>query len=278
MKYLQQQEFEMKYGIDPGVNSLITAKGSDDSNHEFTTREYRHKSKFNYNVRKRQRWYKRWEHCDEFKAIPTFKTSSTKVMDQYERFASDYVLPKLDKFYKFHLDKNFRGLNFNAYCQNKRTLESISKALTQQHENKKNTKIILGFGDFSQSDGLGKKRPKAPILKIKHHLRQRCHVIDIENATRLYNTSKTCSCCHSELERYKNHTIIKYKRNGVLVESKRKRGVYTVIRCERFASYNECKLSCMNKTRSVLNQNSSSFVQNRDVNASINMLLLSRKR
>ena len=126
-------------------------------------------------------------------------------------------------------------------------------ALTKQHKNKKNTKIILGFGDFSQSDGLGKKRPKAPILKIKHHLRQRCHVIDIDE----YNTSKTCSCCHSKLEQYKNHTIIKYKRNGALVESKRKRGVYTVIRCKN----NECKLSCMN----------------RDVNASINTNTICKK-
>ena len=160
------------------------------------------------------------------------------------------------------MDKNFRGLNFNAYCQNKRTLESISKKLTKQHRNEKNKKIIMGFGDFSQKDGLGCcgaiKRPKPPILKIKHHLRQRCFVIDIDE----YNTSKTCSCCHNKVEQYKNHTIHKmnasHLRNGTVIESKRKRGVYKVIRCERFAPYNECKLSCMDrdvnaKTRSVHN-------------------------
>ena len=46
-----------------------------------------------------------------------------------------------------------------------------------------------------------------------------------------------------------------------MIESKRKRQVYKVIRCERFATYNECKLSCMD----------------RDVNASINMLFLLEK-
>ena len=145
----------------------------------------------------------------------------------------------MEKFYQFHLDKNFRGLNFNAYCQNKRTLESISKSLTKHHQNSKNKNIIMGFGDFSQKDGLGKKRPKAPILKIKHHLRQRCYVIDIDE----YNTSKTCSCCHQPIELYKNHTIKKFKRNDKKIISKRKREVYSVIRCERYASYNECKLS-----------------------------------
>ena len=111
----------------------------------------------------------------------------------------------------------------------------------------------MGFGDFSQKDGLGKKRPKAPILKIKHHLRQRCYVIDIDE----YNTSKTCSCCHQPIELYKNHTIKKFKRNDKKIISKRKREVYSVIRCKN----NECKLSCMN----------------RDANASINMLFLLEK-
>ena len=252
LNFLQLQEFERMYGIDPGVNSLITASSSNKNNegfresYEFTTREYRHKSKFNYNLKKRQRWYKKWDMYEEFKAIPSFKSSSTILMKQYH----DYVLPRMENFYQFHLDKNFRGLNFNAYCQNKRTLEHISKSLTKQKRNEKNKKIILGFGDFSQKDGLGKKRPKAPILKIKHHLRQRCLVVDVDE----YKTSKTCSCCHKEIEQYKNHTIRKLKRNGKTVLSKRKRGVYTVIRCKN----NECKLSCMN----------------RDVNASINMLFL----
>ena len=116
------------YGIDPGVGSLITATSSVDidngnkTSYEFTTREYRHKSKFNYNVKKRERWYQRWDMHDEFKVIPSFKTSSTVEMERYQ----DYALPRLEKFYQFHMDKNFRGLNFNAYCQNKRTLESIS--------------------------------------------------------------------------------------------------------------------------------------------------------
>ena len=73
------------------------------------------------------------------------------------------------------------------------------KKLTKQHRNDKNKKVIMDFGDFSQKDGLGKKRPKAPILKIKHHLRQRCFVIDIDE----YNTSKTCSCCHNKVEMVK---------------------------------------------------------------------------
>ena len=98
-------------------------------------------------------------------------------------------------------------------------------------------------------------------MKIKHHLRQRCFVIDIDE----YNASKTCSCCErfapNKVEQYKNHTIRKmnasHLRNGTVIESKRKREVYKVIRCKN----NECKLSCMD----------------RDVNASINMLFLLEK-
>ena len=75
--YLQQLQFEEMYGIDPGVNSMITATSSKDRKTalEFTTRQYRHKSKYIYNVKKRQRWYQKWDLNKEFKAIPSFKTN-----------------------------------------------------------------------------------------------------------------------------------------------------------------------------------------------------------
>ena len=169
----------------------------------------------------------------------------------------DFVNPNLGIFYQFHAEKNFRGLNFNAYCRNRATLDHISKSLTRPQRTKKAKKTVVGFGDFSQQDGMRFGKPKAPILKLKRHLRHRCRVVDIDE----YRTSKTCNSCHARVEQYKNYTTVKYKKvdphsgkETLCSKRGRKRGVYAVIRCTN----NECLLSCMN----------------RDVNAAMNMLVL----
>ena len=108
-------------GIDPGVRALITSYDTNGNSIQVSTREYRHKSKMIYACKKRERWYKRWEHYDAWKAIPTIKTSKTSVMKEY----FEYVFPKMQTFTNFHRVKGFRNLNFTSYCRSKATLASI---------------------------------------------------------------------------------------------------------------------------------------------------------
>jgi transposase len=55
-------------------------------------------------------------------------------------------------------------------------------------------KTLIGFGDWSQQDGVSHKKPKAPVKKFRKELRHHATVVRIDE----YRTSKTCSGCEHE--------------------------------------------------------------------------------
>ena len=231
-KEIKNIDYEQYVGIDPGVRSLFTSCNENNETLQCSTKEYRHKSKMIYACKKRETWYKEWEHYALWKSIPSFKVSDTKNMFNY----FEYVLPNIDRFFQFHCDKNFRGLNFTSYCRSKATLEKICRNITNDK------KTLIGFGDYSQQHGLVKNHPTTPILKLKKELKRFCDVVDIDE----WGTSKTCHKCFERINLYRNKKLCKGKA--------RMSQYHSVIRC----SSNECKLCCMD----------------RDINASKNILLL----
>jgi transposase len=233
-----EQQYDNFLGIDPGIRSLITSYDTNKKVIQITTKEYRHKSKMIYACKKREHWYKRWERYEEWKLIPTIKTSKTVVMKEYFK----YVFPRMNTFTEFHMEKGFRNLNFTSYCRSKATLAKICERISGG----KNIKTLVGFGDYSQQHGLVKSHPTTPILRLKRELRRYCRVVDIDE----YKTSKTCSSCNKEIELYRNR--IQRKKKGVLDPIAKLSNIHSVIRCK----HNECKLCCMD----------------RDINASKNIL------
>ena len=233
-----EQQYDNFLGIDPGIRALITSYDTNDKVIQVTTREYRHKSKMIYACKKRENWYKKWEHYEEWKLIPTIKTSKTIVMKEYFK----YVFPRMQTFTEFHMEKGFRNLNFTSYCRSKATLAKMCERISSG----KNVKTLVGFGDYSQQHGLVKSHPTTPILRLKRELRRYCNVVDIDE----YKTSKTCSSCNKEIELYRNR--IQRKKKGVLEPIAKMSNIHSVIRCK----HNECKLCCMD----------------RDINASKNIL------
>ncbi len=239
-----EQQYDNFLGIDPGIRALITSYDTNDNVIQVTTREYRHKSKMIYACKKRENWYKRWEHYEEWKLIPTIKTSKTIVMKEYFK----YVFPRMQTFTDFHMEKGFRNLNFTSYCRSKATLAKICERISGVSKSTKNVKTLVGFGDHSQQHGLVKSHPTTPILRLKRELHRYCKVVDIDE----YKTSKTCSSCNKEIELYRNR--IQRKKKGVLEPLAKMSNIHSVIRCK----HNECKLCCMD----------------RDINASKNILAL----
>ena len=237
-----EQQYDNFLGIDPGVRSLITSYDTNDKVIQVSTREYRHKSKMISACKKRENWYKRWEHYEEWKLIPTIKTSKTSVMNEYFK----YVFPRLRTFTEFHIEKGFRNLNFTSYCRSKATLAKICECISGVTKKTKHVKTLVGFGDYSQQHGLVKSHPTTPILRLKKELRRYCKVVDIDE----YKTSKTCSSCNKEIVLYRNR--IQRKKMGVLEPIAKMTNIHSVIRCK----HNECKLCCMD----------------RDINASKNIL------
>jgi len=237
-----EQQYDNFLGIDPGVRCLITSYDTNDKVIQVSTREYRHKSKMISACKKRENWYKRWEHYEEWKLIPTIKTSKTSVMNEYFK----YVFPRLRTFTEFHIEKGFRNLNFTSYCRSKATLAKICERISGVTKKTKHVKTLVGFGDYSQQHGLVKSHPTTPILRLKKELRRYCKVVDIDE----YKTSKTCSSCNKEIVLYRNRIL--RKKMGVLEPIAKMTNIHSVIRCK----HNECKLCCMD----------------RDINASKNIL------
>ena len=237
-----EQQYDNFLGIDPGIRALITSYDTNDKVIQVSTREYRHKSKMIYACKKREGWYKKWEHYEEWKLIPTIKTSKTSVMKEYFK----YVFPRLQIFTEFHIEKGFRNLNFTSYCRSKATLAKICECISGVTKKTKHVKTLVGFGDYSQQHGLVKSHPTTPILRLKKELRRYCKVVDIDE----YKTSKTCSSCNKEIVLYRNR--IQRKKMGVLEPIAKMTNIHSVIRCK----HNECKLCCMD----------------RDINASKNIL------
>ena len=238
LKDVKKIKYEQYVGIDPGVRSLQTSCNDNGRVIETTTPSYRNDCKMKYACRKREMWYKGWEHYEMWRNIPSFKTTNLQKMQDYFK----YVYPHLNTIFQFHLYKNFRGLSFNAYCRGKATMHKICKSIVEDK------KTLVGFGDFSQQHGLVKKHPTAPIQKFKHELRKYCDVIEIDE----WGTSKTCNLCKSPIELYKNK-VIRKKKDGTYTKARISQ-INSVIRCK----LNECKLCCMD----------------RDINASKNILYL----
>ena len=237
-KDVKKMQYEQYVGIDPGVRSLQTSCNNEGRVLETTTPSYRHDCKMKYACRKRKMWYKKWEHYEMWRNIPSFKTTNLQKMRNY----FEYVYPNLTTIFQFHLYKNFRGLSFRSYCRGKATMDKLCKSIVDDK------KTLVGFGDFSQQHGLVKKHPTAPIQKFKHELKRYCDVIIIDE----YNISKICNKCFQPIELYKNK-IIRKKRDGTHSKA-RMSLINSVIRCK----LNECKLCCMD----------------RDINASKNILFL----
>ena len=236
----RDQHYDNFVGIDPGVRALITSYDTNNECFQVSTKNYRHHSKMIHAEKKRVGWYEKWDHYDEWKLIPTIKTSKTSVMEEYFKF----VFPLMQTFFEFHKEKGFRNLKFTSYCRSKATLAKICERIGGG----KDVKTLVGFGDWSQQHGFVKKHPTAPVKRLKRELRKYCRVVDIDE----YKTSQTCSLCLNPVVLYRNR--IRWKKNGVLEPEARLSNIRSVIRCKN----NECRLCCMD----------------RDINASQNMLTL----
>ena len=237
-KDIKNIKYEQYVGIDPGVRSLQTSCNDAGRVIETTTPSYRNDCKMKYACRKREMWYKNWEHYEMWRNIPSFKTTNlTKMCDYFK-----YVYPNLQTIFKFHLYKNFRGLSFRSYCRGKATMHKICQSIVEKK------KTLVGFGDFSQKHGLVKKHPTAPIKKFRNELKRYCDVVEIDE----WGTSKACNKCFNPIELYKNK-VIRKKRDGTRTKAKLS-VINSVVRCK----INECSLCCTD----------------RDINASKNILFL----
>ena len=189
--------YDVVWGLDPGRTNILTATNSYGDTCKVSTAEYYFDSKITEKNRRYSKWYKNDQRVlTAFRTLPSLKTTS---VDQFMSYL-DIFFKEVDYLLDFHFRKGFRDAKFKTYVFAQKKLHNMCKQLVNDN------RTVVGFGDWSNKDSPVLRKPKGPVKAFKDTLKRYATVIDIDE----YKTSKTCSCCHEEVE---------------------KTGVYTVLRC-----------------------------------------------
>ncbi len=191
---LNINDYDTIVGIDPGYRYTFVGYNNHNEIVKCSSKEYYHKTDFNWNNMKQQRCYKRNGEFMDFKAnMPSPKTNNIDELNIYIK----YSLKGLENALKVHFDNPFRKWKFKTYIQKQKTFVSLCKKITQ---NKEYSKVIVGFGDWSNPrDSIIKGHRRGPVKEIKNKLKKWCKVIDVDE----FRTSKLCCCCHHETRKVK---------------------------------------------------------------------------
>jgi hypothetical protein len=191
---LNIKDYDTIVGIDPGYRYTFVGYNNHNEIVKCSSKEYYHKTDFNWNNMKQQRCYKRNGEFMDFKAnMPSPKTNNIDELNIYIK----YSLKGLENALKVHFDNPFRKWKFKTYIQKQKTFVSLCKKITQ---NKEYSKVIVGFGDWSNPrDSIIKGHRRGPVKEIKNKLKKWCKVIDVDE----FRTSKLCCCCHHETRKVK---------------------------------------------------------------------------
>jgi hypothetical protein len=176
----------------------------------------------------------------------------------YEKF-KDYIKNKTlldDEIKDFYYNKLFRKLKFrtNVYLRKSedKFLNNIEKIYGKKED------IVIGYGDWSQDKQMKHLIPSSNI-GLRRKIEKKYKVFLVNE----YCTSKLCSCCNKELKNYKmsNEDIKKYENKHKKQLNKEDLTKHRLLVC------NGCSSS----------ENKKSTFWNRDINACVNMLKLSKE-
>ena len=176
----------------------------------------------------------------------------------YEKF-KDYIKNKTlldDEIKHFYYNKLFRKLKFrtNVYLRKSedKFLNNIEKVYGKKED------IVIGYGDWSQDKQMKHLIPSSNI-GLRRKIEKRYKVFLVNE----YRTSKLCSCCNKELKNYKmsNEDIKKYEKKHKKQLNKEDLTKHRLLVCSGCSS----------------SENKKSTFWNRDINACVNMLKLSKE-
>ena len=94
--------------------------------------------------------------------MPSMKTGSLVTM----KATIQYKLQHFDELFNFSASKPFLKRRFTTYVCSHKALEYIAKKVVD------NKKTLIGFGDWSQQDGIVKGHRKALLNRTKRVLKR----------------------------------------------------------------------------------------------------------
>lgn len=211
---LTEEEFDRFVGIDPGYTYVCTSYAGDTKPDgqsryaQLSTGELHHDSKvyeerkWIEGQRKRNPWYD-----DALKSLPSLKTGN---YDEFKRRVKQTFLVA-EFLFGFQRRTKFRAWRYKKHRFGQKAMVKGVKKIVGTGE-----RILVGYGDWSQQDGVLKGREKAPVKKMRRMMRlQGIKVVSVDE----HRTSKCCSgCCTGETEKVKLngrecHQIIRCRNN-----------------------------------------------------------------
>lgn len=211
-------------GLDPGVSYIYTAV--DDNNNLIRCSNicYRKESK----ITKFINWNKNQLKINSSiqKIINELKSYKTASFEQY-KIAIKHNFIYYNELTTFYNVKPYKKWKFTTYCLMKKIINKMCKTICD------GMKTIVGFGDWSQNQGIIKKHPSAPNKKLREALKRYRDCKSLVSINE-YRTSKECSLCHNEVKKLRLLTKVKNK-NEERIYYKLKE-CHQVVRCTN----NEC--------------------------------------
>jgi transposase len=217
LRGLKEEDFDRFVGIDPGYTYVCTSYSGEtkpDGKSKYaqlSTGELHHDSKvyeerkWMVGQRKRNPLYD-----DALKSLPSLKTGD---YNEFKRRVKQTLLVA-EFLFGFQRRIKFRAWRFKKHRFGQKAMVKGVKKIVG--EGVKNDRILVGYGDWSQQDGVLKGREKAPVKKMRRMMRlQGIKVVSVDE----HRTSKCCSgCCTGETEKVKLngrecHQIIRCRNN-----------------------------------------------------------------
>jgi hypothetical protein len=161
-----------------------------------------------------------------------------------------------DEIKDFYYNKLFRKLKFRTNVYLRKSEDKFLNNIEKMYGKKED--IVIGYGDWSNDKQMKHLIPSSNI-GLRRKIEKKYKVFLVNE----YCTSKLCSCCNKELKNYKmsNEDIKKYENKHRKQLNKEDLTKHRLLVCSGCSS----------------SENKKSTFWNRDINACVNMLKLSRE-
>lgn len=242
------EDFDERWGLDPGRRDLFCATNEQGSTISWSTRQFYEEAKYKYTAKKVKLWQTQEPVVLEaVRNMPSKKTADLGAWKLYVQF----MLPRLDMLVSWSMRRKLRDLKFTRYVMAHRKLDEICYELTARA----GSRTLVGFGDWSNRDqaGIIKRAPAGPVKRLEHRLKQYATVVPIDE----FRTSKLHHKC---LQQTHNQHSIKRCKGTVRRRGRWRDGEDQTVKVHGV-------LFCRNRS-------CNGMTMNRDVNASRNILVL----
>jgi hypothetical protein len=234
-------------GVDPGFTDVVTIAEAGKGHRSFSSARYYELATFNRSARSTGRWNNQTEAL-----VTSLPSPETGDLEKCAAFTRRYlqVLPTL---LAHRARKAYRGMRFMRYVNRAKAIRVISDFVAPRD----GKFAVVMFGDWNGGAGSPiSRRTCGPLQDIKFELRNAPHV-DLRSVDE-FKSSKTCSKCHGLLVNSRAIATTFDRSTGVWEEKKAR--IHKVLHCSSSAK-NGASPRC-------------GTTWNRDINASLNILLL----